>query len=111
MQERIQKPLGLKQKWDCSQVEEEFGEGGVKDWSEDDGMMKQCEDGSKDEEKITRASSGSSVNGGGGVKEGEKEKQSGRLVRGKDGGESKQEFKDTGEMVQWRIITICGLNC
>ena len=43
---------GLKQKWDCSPVEDEF-EGNVMDWLEDDEVMKQWEDVSKEEEKIT----------------------------------------------------------
>ena len=31
----------LKQKWDCSQVEEDSGEGYVMDWSEDDEVVRQ----------------------------------------------------------------------
>ena len=45
--------LGLKQKWYCSQVEDDFQEGHAMDWLEDDEMMKQWEDVSNEEEKIT----------------------------------------------------------
>ena len=44
----------LKQKLDCSQVEEHFGEGDVMDWYEDDEMVRHREDISKEEEKIAK---------------------------------------------------------
>ena len=44
---------GLKQKWDCCQAEDDFEEGDVMDWLEDDEMMRQWEGASKEEEKIT----------------------------------------------------------
>ena len=34
----------LKHKWDCSQVEDDFGEGDVMDWYGDDEMMRQWEE-------------------------------------------------------------------
>ena len=40
----------LRQKWDCSQIEDDFAEGDVMEWLEDDEMMKQWS-GSKEEEK------------------------------------------------------------
>ena len=44
---------GLKQKLDCSQVEEECEEGEMMDWLEVDEMMRQREEVSKEDEKIT----------------------------------------------------------
>ena len=41
---------GLEHKWDCSQLEDDFEEGDVMDWLEDDDMMKQWEDVSKETE-------------------------------------------------------------
>ena len=38
----------LKQKWYCSQVEKDFGEGDVMDWYQDDEMMRQWEETSKE---------------------------------------------------------------
>ena len=43
----------MKQKWDCSQVEDDIGESDVMDWYTDDVMMRQWEDDSREEEKIT----------------------------------------------------------
>ena len=42
---------GMKQKWDCSQVEDEFGEGDGMEWLEGDDLMRQWEEVSKEEEK------------------------------------------------------------
>ena len=39
--------------WDCSQVGDDLEEGDVMDWLEEDEMMKQCGDVSKEEKKIT----------------------------------------------------------
>ena len=44
----------LKQKLDCSQIEEHFGEGYVMDWYEDDEMVRHWEEISKEEEKIAK---------------------------------------------------------
>ena len=40
----------MRQKWDCSQIEESF----VVDWYEDDEMMRRWEEFSKEEEKIVK---------------------------------------------------------
>ena len=37
--------LGLKQKLDCSQAEDDFGEGDVMDWNGDDETMGRCQQG------------------------------------------------------------------
>ena len=37
----------LKQKWNCSRIEEDFGEGDGLDWYEDDEMVRRWEDTSK----------------------------------------------------------------
>ena len=42
---------GLKQKLDCSQIEDVFGELDVMDWYEDDETMRQWEDACKEEEE------------------------------------------------------------
>ena len=44
----------LKQKWDSSQIEGDFGDGDVVDWYEDDEMMRQWEEASKEEEMIAK---------------------------------------------------------
>ena len=44
---------GWKGKWDCTQAEDDFDEGDVMYWLEDDEMMRQWEDVSKEEENIT----------------------------------------------------------
>ena len=52
----------MKQKWDCSQIEDSFEEGDVTDWYEDDEMMRHWEEVSKEEEKIgTRQTAGNGL--------------------------------------------------
>ena len=62
--------------WDCSRDENNLEEGDVMDWLEDDEMMKQWEEVSKDEEKICEEDGGKSLQGEG--------------AHRKDGGENKQ---------------------
>ena len=42
----------MKQKWDCSEVEDDIGEGDVMDWFENDKMTRHWEDVCEEEEKI-----------------------------------------------------------
>ena len=121
---------GLKQKWDCSQVEGDFEGGDVTDWLEDDEKMKQWEDVSKKEDgrkepqqlKVCRGHGELLASQVSQVKQKEEEskkkkKKKSKVVAGwstekMEEKESKQEFKDTKDMVQWRSfnskkLTVC----
>ena len=68
--------LCWKLNWDCSRDENNLEEGDAMDWLEDDEMMKQWEEVSKDEEKICEEDGGKSLQDEG--------------AHRKDGGENKQ---------------------
>ena len=44
----------LKQKWDCSQIEEDFGEGDVLDWYEDDEIVRNWKRSAKRRRRLQR---------------------------------------------------------
>ena len=44
----------MRQKWDCSKIEDSFEERDVMDWYEDDQMMRQLEGVSEEAEKIVK---------------------------------------------------------